>query len=285
MDKVAIITDTIACLPRGLVEQYGIEIVAPSIYSDGRVYRDMLDISPSEAYQLLEEAPKLFRTSSPPPADFVQAYHKLSQKAESILCILVSSKMSTFYNVALMAREQAKEELPHTTIEVLDSQIATGAEGFVVLAAARAAAEGKGLAKAIEAAKGVKESVSVIFVLETIRHAYRTGRIPKVASQLGGLLKVKPILTLRDGAAHFSGMTRSKEKGVNQLLEVMRNKVCTKPVHVAVNHTDSPEEAERLKERVLAEFNCVEIWLTEFSPVMGYVTGRGTLGLAFYAED
>ena len=285
MDKVAIITDTIACLPRGLVEQYGIELVAPSIYSDGRVYRDMLDISPSEAYQLLEEAPKLFRTSSPPPADFVQAYRKLSQKAESILCILVSSKMSTFYNVALMAKEQAKEELPHTIIEVLDSQIATGAEGFVVLAAARAAAEGKGLAKAIEAAQRVKERVSLIFVLETIRHAYRTGRIPKVASQLGVWLNVKPILTFRDGAARFNGVTRNKENGVNRLLEVMRKRVGKKSVHVAVHHTDVLEEAERLKQRVLAEFDCVEIWLTEFSPLMSYATGRGTLGLAFYAED
>ncbi len=285
MDRVAIIADTIACLPRGLVEQYGIELIAPSIYFDGKVYRDMLDLSPAEAYQLLEQAPKLFRTSSPPPADFVQTYRKLSQKAESILCILISSKLSSLYNVALIAKEQAKEELPHTTIEVLDSQIATGAEGFVVLAAARAAAEGKGLAKAIEAAQRVKERVSLIFVLETIRHAYRTGRIPKVASQLGGLLKVKPTLTFRDGAAHFNGMTRSKEKGVNRLLEVMRGKVGTKPVHVAVNHTDSAEEAERLKERVLDEFNCVEIWLTEFSPLMGYATGRGTLGLAFYTED
>jgi len=285
MNKVAIIADSIACLPREMIAQYGIEIVAPNIYFNGRVYRDWLDISPSEAYQLLEKAPQLFTTSGPPPAAYVQAYRKLSTEAESILCIALSSKMSTTYNAAVAAKEQVKEELADTSIEVLDSQTATGAEGFVVLAAARALAEGKSLAEAIEAAQRMKERVGLVFILETIRHAYRTGRIPKVAAQVGGWLNVKPIVTIRDGVAHFNGITRNKEKGVNHLLEVVRKKVGKKPVHMTVHHTDALQEAERLKQRVLAEFDCIEIWLTEFSPIMGYSTGRGTLGLAFYAED
>jgi DegV family protein with EDD domain len=131
----------------------------------------------------------------------------------------------------------------------------------------------------------IKEKVSLIFTLETIRHVYRTGRIPKSVSQLGGLLSIKPMLTIRGGTAHFTGMTRSKAKGVNKLLEVMHKKAGNKPVHVAVHHTDVPEEGERLRQRVRAEFDCVELWVTEFSPLMSYATGRGTLGLAFYTED
>jgi len=285
MNNVAIIADTIACLPREIIEQYGIEIIAPNIYFDGTVYRDWLDISPSEAYQLLEESPNLFTTAAPPASDFVQTYHKLSTRAKHILCIIISSKMSTFHDVALLAKDIAKKELPDTTIEVLDSQTATGAEGFVVLAAARAAAEGKELTEVIETARRVREKVSLIFVLDTIRYAYRSGRIPKVAAQIGGLLSVKPMLTIRDGTARFNGMTRNKGKGVNHLLDVMHKKVGNKPVHVAVHHTDASKEGERLKQRVQAEFNCVELWLTEFSPLMGYVTGRGALGLAFYTED
>ena len=285
MNKVAIIADTVACLPRELVEQYGIEIVAPNIYFDGKVYRDWLDITPSEAYQLLDKAPELFSTSGPPPAAYAQAYRQLAAKAESILCITLSAKMSTTHNAAVAAKEQVKEELAGTNIEVLDSQTATGAEGFVVLAAARALAEGRSLVEAIEAARRVKDRVDLIFILETIRHAYRTGRIPKVAAQIGAWLSVKPIVTIRGGTAHFNGITRSKEKGVNYLLEAMRKRVGTRPVHVAVHHTAALEEGEILKQRVLAEFDCVELWLTEFSPIMGYSTGRGTLGLAFYAED
>lgn len=285
MSKTAIIADTLACLPMEMVEQYGIEIVAPNIYFDGSVYRDGVDISPSEAYQLLEKAPHHFSTSAPPPTVYVEAFHKLGPLVESILCITISSKLSTFYNVALVAKEQVKEELPDTNIEILDTETVTGAEGFIVIAAAQAVAEGKSLTEVVRAAQRIKEKVNVIFTLETIRHVYRTGRIPKVAAQLGGLLSVKPMLAVRGGQVRLNGMTRSKAKGVNKLLEVMRQQAGSKPVHVAIHHTDVLEEAEGLKQRVLAEFNCVELWLTEFSPLMSYATGRGALGLAFYAED
>jgi DegV family protein with EDD domain len=285
MNRVAIIADSIACLPRDMVEQYDIEIVSPNIYVNGQVYRDWVDISPSEAYQLLEKAPESFSTSGPPPAAFVEAYRKLSRGAESILCITLSSKVSTVYNAALAAREQVERELPGTTIEVVDSGTATGAEGFVVLAAARAAAQGKTLVEAVDAAEEVRHKVDLLFALETIRHAYRTGRIPKVATQLGAWLSVKPLLTWENGVARLIGMTRNKEKAVNQLLEEMHKRVRHRPVHVAVHHAGAAEEGERLKERVQREFACLEVWITELSPIMGYSTGTGALGLAFYTQD
>ena len=285
MAKIAIVTDTIACLPREMVEQYQIRLVAPNIHFEGRIYRDWLDISPAEAYQLLERSPQHFCTSPASPGEYIEAYRELSTRAESILCITISSELSTLYNTALIAKEQVKEELPQTTIEVLDSQTATAAEGFVVLAAARSIAEGKDLAEVIEAAKKVRERVSVICLMETIRHIYRTGRIPKVAARLGSIFNVKPIFTIREGAAHFVTVARTRERGVDRLLKMMRRRVSGKPVHAAVMHADALEEGKRLEQLISAEFNCVELWLTEFSPIMGYSTGRGLLGLAFYAED
>ena len=285
LDRVAIVADSICCLPPEMVSRYRIRLVPPNIYFDGHIYRDLLDISPGEAYRLLESAPDLFSTSAPSPEDFIQAYRELSREAESILCITLSSKVSSIYSVALFAREQAKAELTHTSIEVLDSGTVTGAEGFVVLAAARAAADGGGLTEATEAAEKVREKVDLVFVLETIRHAYRTGRVPKVATQLGALLSVKPVLTWESGVARVVGVVRNKEKGLDQLLEIIHRKVGERPVRVAVHHADAPEEGERLKRRVLNEFQCLEIWVTEFSPIMGYSTGRGVLGLAFYTDD
>lgn len=285
MDKVAIVTDSICCIPREMVESYGIEIVSPNIYFNGRVYRDWVDIAPAEAYELLDSDPEHFSTSGPPPEAFVDAFHKVSKEAASILCITLSSKMSTVHSAALAAKEQVKDELVDKNIVVLDSRTCTGAEGFVVLAGARALAEGKGLIEAFKAAEDMREKVDLVFVLETIRHVYRTGRVPKIVSQVGTVLSVKPVLTWQDGAAHFRGVTRNKEKGIDQLLETMHRSVGDKPVHVAVHHAGSLEEGLRLKQRVEIEFDCAELWLTEFSPIMGYSTGRGTLGLAYYVED
>ena len=284
MQKVAIITDSIACLTRELVEQHGIEIIPINFYASGKIYRDWVDVTPSEAYELFLQDPASFKTSAAPPEDYLQGLRRASQRAKSILCITVSIKLSTVYNVALEAKELAGDELPGTSIEVVDSQTATTAEGFVALAAARAAMEGKDLPEVVNAAKEMRDRVSVIVLLDTIRHVYRSGRIPKIASQVGSILNIRPIFTV-SGAVHFTGAVRNRKHGINRILQMMRNKVGESPVHVAVMHAYAPDEAQKLKERVAAEFNCAELLLTEFSPLMGYACGTGTLGLAFYTED
>ena len=187
------------------------------------------------------------------------------------------------YSAAGDARELARTEIPGTTIEVMDSYTATPSEGMVALAAARAAAEGKDLTEVIRTAEEVRDKVSAIVFLDTIRHVYRSGRIPKIASQIGSVLNIKPLLTVSQ-VVHFTGMARNRKQGIERLLRMMRDKVGDSPVHVAVTHAYAPDEAEKLKERVAAEFNCIELWLAEFSPVMGYACGTGTVGVAFYPE-
>jgi DegV family protein with EDD domain len=187
------------------------------------------------------------------------------------------------YEAAQEAKELIKTELPDISIEVLDSQTATPAEGFIALAAARAATEGKDLAEVLSAAEEIKNRVNVIVFLDTIRHVYRSGRIPKVASQIGSVLNIKPILTV-SGKVHFTAAVRNRKHGTKRILQMMREKVGQNPVHVAVMHAYAPDEAEKLKEQVASEFNCAELWLAEFSPVMGYACGTGTVGIAFYPE-
>lgn len=285
MQKVAIVTDSIACLTRELVEQYGIVIAPISICFRDKVYRDWVDITPNEAYELFLQEPERFTTSPASPGRYLEAYHEAGKQKKDILCITLSSKLSTGYDMACVAKEQAKAELPHVSIEVLDSQVVTAAQGFVALAGARAAAEGKDLAEVVKAAEEMRSRANFLILVDTIRYVYRTGRIPKVASQVGSILNIKPILTMSSGLVCFSGAVRSREHGINRILKMMRDKVGQRPVHVAVMHAFALEEAKRLKERVSSEFNCVELWLTEFSPVMGYATGTGTLGFAFYRDD
>jgi len=284
MQKEAIVTDSIACLTKELVEQYGIEIIPINFYAGGKLYKDWVDITPSEAYELFLKDPESFKTSAAAPEDCLKAYRSASKLAKDIVCVTVSVKLSTVYNVAQEAKELAKIELPQTSLEVLDSQTATPAEAFVALAAARAAAEGKDLAEVVSATKEMRDRVSCIVLLDTIRHVYRSGRIPKIASQVGSILNIRPILTV-SGAVHFVSAVRNREHGIDRILRMMRDKVGQSPLHVAVMHAYAPDEAERLKERVLSEFNCAELWLTEFSPIMGYACGTGTVGLAFYTED
>lgn len=175
--------------------------------------------------------------------------------------------------------------MPATKIEVLDTLSATAGEMLIVLAVTRAASEGKELDEVRAVGEAVKERVVVRGVFETIRHVYRSGRIPKAAAYLVSSLNVKPLFAISGGKIHITGVDTSKQRGVRRLLSNMKEKVGERPVHVGVSHANVPEEGERLLEKIVSEFNCVESVLTDFSPVMGYATGEGVLVIAYYADD
>jgi DegV family protein with EDD domain len=285
LPKVAVVTDSVACLPRELVEQYGIRIVPVNFYFRDKLYRDWVDITPSEAYELFLKDPTAFKTSGINPGDCLETYRQAAKDSKGILCVTISSKLSMVFSSALEAKELAGDELPQTPIEVIDSQTATAAEGFVVLAAARAAEAGGSLDEVVEAAEGVRSKVYVVALMDTIRYVYRSGRMPQIAARAGSMLSIKPVLAIASGAVRFKGAVMSREHGVERVLKISKDRVGRRPVHMAVMHAYAPDDAEKLKERVAAEFNCVELWVTEFSPVMGYACGTGTLGLAFYPDS
>jgi len=285
LQNVAVISDSLSCIPRQLIDRYGIVIVPIRIIVQGKVYRDMVDITPSEAYELFLKNSDQFSTSPSSPGQYIEAYRESAKFARSILCVTVSARISTAYNVARLARDQAKSHSPDLDIVVLDSQTVTASEGFIALAAAKVAAEGEELGEVVKAAERVREKVSFFAFLDTVKHVYRTGRAPKIAADVASMLDIKPILTTSAGAVRLKTIARNREQGENRLLEIMRARVGDAPVHVAVMHAYAPERAERLKQRVSCAFDCVELLVCEFSPVMGYATGTDALGLAFYAEE
>ena len=284
MGQVAIVADTVSCIPPNFLQEYRIHSVPVKLVLNGRVYSDGVDLSADQAYQLLREA-RLATMSAPSPGDFLLTYRQAAQEAPQVLCLTVSSQLSATYQAALRARDQAREEMPRVTIEVLDTASATAAEGFVVLAAARAAAEGKDLAEIIRAAEEVRGRVQALILLDTLRYLHRSGRVPHLFSQMGTLLAVRPILALAGGHLRPVTAVRSRTRGIERLLALAKERVGDRPVHMAVMHAAAPEEAQALKERVEREFHIQELLMTHFTPVMGYATGPGVLGLAFYIED
>ena len=284
MGKVAIVTDSVACLPSEQSEQYGIRIVPIKILFEDKLYRDGVDLTPSEAYRLLAKAPDYFSTSPSSPSDYIDIFRAFADAGQDIFCLTVSSELSTTYNVACLAAKQLRQEIPQCSIEVVDSRNATASQGFIALAAAQTASRGANLAEVIKTAGMVQKRVQMALTLDTISHAYRTGRIPKIATQVGSMLGVKPLLTISDGVVRLIGIVRTNKKGIERIIRMMKRKAGKQPLHVTIMHTAIPEEAEKLKQRIATEFNCVELLLTEVSPVIGYAIGPGALGFAFYTS-
>jgi DegV family protein with EDD domain len=283
--QVAVITDSIACIPADLREKYQIGIIPLNFYANGNIYRDGIDVTPTEAYELFLKDPDTFKTSGASIGSCLEAFRSPAKQGKDILSVILSSKLSAIYSNAEVAGKQVHEEFPGVSVVVLDSVTAAAAEGFVALAAARAAKNGSNLTDVISVARQVRDKVSIIAYMDTVRYIYRSGRIPRIASVAGSMLKIKPIFTFSAGVPRFMGAVRSKKIGIERLIEEMREKVGHSLVHVSVMHVYAEEEAINLKKRVRNEFNCAELWMTEFSPLMGYACGTGTLGLAFYPED
>jgi fatty acid-binding protein DegV len=95
---------------------------------------------------------------------------------------------------------------------------------------------------------------------------------------------MKPIAELKMGEAHLLEKPRTRGRAVERMLAIVKERVSTQPVHVNVMHTDALEDAKALQRRVDSEFNCVENYVSEFTPVMGAHLGPGLLGIAFYTE-
>lgn len=284
--KVAIVTDSVACIPKELAEKHGIEVVPIQVIFGDKSYRDGIDITPSQFYAMLRQAEKLPTTAASLPGPVLEAYGKASQRASNILCITLSAKFSGMFNSAMLAKEMARETLQNVTIEVLDSKTAAAAQGLVVLAAARAAASGKSLTEVIDSTESVMQRVNLFVTLDTLYYLVKGGRVPKAALWASSLLKIKPILTVKDGEAHPVTNPRTTPGAMKRILEIMEQKIVKgQPLHVAVTHADALDSAIWLRDEISAKFDCAELFITEFTPVMGAHTGPGVVGVAFYRGD
>jgi DegV family protein with EDD domain len=285
MGRVAIIADSIANLPPEIVQRYRVLIVPINIIFDGKQYRDGVNLSAAEAYRMLAEKPDQFFSSPASIGEYTDIFKDAAKDADGLLCITLSAKLSGMYNVATLAMKQAQEGLIKIPVEVLDSRNAAVGEGLVVTTAAEAASVGKSLSQVKEIAAAVSARVDLLGVLETIRYVYRTGRVTKLTARFGSMLNIHPLIAISEGAVRVVGVTKNQESGIERIMKQMKKKVQDRPVHVAIAHADSLEAGERLKEKIRSEFDCVELWLTDFSPVMAYATGTGVIVAAYYTED
>jgi DegV family protein with EDD domain len=286
VNNVAIITDTTACIPQDQAKKYSIELVPVELIFEGKVYRDGVDITPAEFYALLRQVDKLPTTSGSLPGPYLEAYRRASQRASSILCISISSKFSGMFNSARLAMEMAKRALPNVDIEVLECTTAAAGQGLVVMAAAKAAALGKSLAEVVDVATSVMQRVNLFATLDNLHYLVKGGRVPKAAALASSLLRIKPIFTVSDGEAHPVTNVRTNPGAMKHIVKIMEQRIAKgQPLHVAVMHADALNRAEELRDEISSRFDCTELFITEFTPVMGVHTGPGVIGVAFYNGD
>ena len=283
--KVAVAVDSSSCLPRELLDRWGIFVVPHELLIGDQSFRDSIDIQPAEFYQLLQENHKIPTTSSPNPARFLETFKESSHVAESVICITLAASFSATYKSASDAAQMAEEELPGCPIKVVDSKAAAGAAGLIALEAAKLATSGADLEQVTSKVEEIIPRVNLLAFLDTLYYLRRSGRVPRVAAWAGSLLGIKPLMESKLGEARLVGKPRSRARATEQLVSVMKDRVQDRPAHVNVMHAHAAADADKLRQQVEAEVRCRELFISEFTPVMGAHLGPGLLGLAFYTDS
>ncbi len=276
---VGIVTDSVADLSPRMVKELGISMIPLSVRFGDEVYRDGIDITPDQFYEKLKTSKVFPNTSVPSPADFIQVYDKLAEKTDQILVILVSARLSATYEVARQSVAMMKRKC---RVELLDSETATMTEGFIVMKAAEAAKSGANLDEVIEVARQTIPRVDFRAAFDTLEYLRRGGRIGRAQAFLGTMLRINPIISLKDGLVEPAGRTRSRAKAIDRLYEFAAGYANIE--EMAVEDTACPEEAEALVERLGAIFPKERIRRSRMTPVIGTHTGPGLLLVAVMGD-
>ncbi len=289
MRKVGVVADTAASIPEDLIKEYGIVMVPLLTVSDDKTYRDGIDLKDaSQLFDLVYKADKFPTSSAPPPADYLDLYRKLAQeKVEGILSITISSGLSMCFDAATQSKKMAEKELPGVNVEVFDSRTTIGGFGMIVLAAARAAAEGKDLDQVIKASSEVRDKLNCVILFETLSYLAKSGRLGRGAALMGTMLSIKPIAEVPPSTGMVEPLTRvrTRPKAIKYLLEIVRRR--SKPsdkIHFLVEHTVTSEEAEKLIKMLNEEFDCAEVLSCDTQPVAALKIGPKSIGLTFYSD-
>lgn len=279
--RVAVVTDSTADIPAELMREYDIHVEPQILIMGSETWRDGVDINPPAFYELLQRSSGFPTTSQPSIARFTELFSKVSKGKDGIVAVLVSDELSG----TLASAQGAAAKLPDIAIELVDSRAASMQLGFIVLAAARAAAEGADLEQAAAAARALVGRTRVYFIVDTLEYLHRGGRIGAAARLFGSALNLKPVLEIRDGVVTPLARVRTRRKALDKVLDLLEQELSTGDrVHMAVLHVAAPAEAASFRDRLEGRFKPVEMIESECGPVVGAHAGPGTVGVAFYVD-
>ena len=273
---VRIVTDSTSDIDAATAHRLGITVVAQNVHFGTRTYEDNVTITPDEFYSLLSSGTELPKTSQASPGQFQAAYDAVGGEADGIVSIHVSSKLSGTVNSARVGGTETAARCP---VEVIDSGQASMGLGLIVIAAAEAANRGASQDEVISVARNAVARAQCVCLFETLEFLKRGGRIGKAQALVGSVLKIKPMLIVRDGEVHPLERARTFGRALVRLKEIVRGFA---PIEsLAVIHSTTPEAAREVAEDLrdlLPEGR--EPHSARFGPALGVYTGPGAIGIA-----
>ena len=271
---VKIVTDSTSDITSDLAQELGITVVPLTVSFGHESFLDRVEISTDEFYRRLAQENIFPTTTQPSPAAFAKAYNELAEETDEIVVVVISSKLSGTYQSATNAKTMVKKKC---RIEIIDSQMVVMALGLLAISAAKAARQGAGLNEIVDHVKKRIPKLHPAMAFDTLKYLAKGGRIGKAQGLLGAMLSIKPILTVKEGIV--APLTRMRSKAA--VMDYLYHMVTGFPniEALAVEYATTPDDADRLVERISTHFPGENIYRSTVSPVIGTYTGPNVLAV------
>lgn len=279
--SIAVVTDSTSDLPVDIAKQHGISVVPLNVHIEDETFLDGVSISADEMYRRLPDQKVIPTTSAPSVGTFIEMFEKLGETHDEIISIHISSKLSLTHNSAVQAAAEIGSD--KLRIEVVDTEQASMALGYTAVQVAEAIAGGSTLDEAVALAKSASERAVFIGMVDTLEYLVRGGRIGKAQGFVGSILRVRPILTLREGVAHPLERARNRKKGIARIKSMVAEYAPLEKL--AILYTTEEDAAREIANEVASYAPAGEPVVAQLGPVVGNYLGPGTLGLGLIRAE
>ncbi|HEY8436336.1 MAG TPA: DegV family protein [Haloplasmataceae bacterium] len=281
MRNVVIMSDSTCDLSKELLDHYHIPVIPLYVRFGDDVYRDGIDITTKELYRLVEERKCLPQTSAPSVGDFINFFKPYIESGNDILYIGISSKLSaTVQNAHLAA-----QEFPQGRIHIIDSLNLSTGIGLLVLKACIYRKAGYSVTEMVSAIERLVPRVKTSFIIDTFDYLHKGGRCSALTSFVGTMLKIKPIIHVKEGGMIVGQKPRGLSKGYRILLsQLLNDKDRLDPDFVMVTYSDAEEAAAYLVNEINTHLKVKHLLTTEAGCVISSHCGRGTIGILYITK-
>ncbi|MFZ5817066.1 MAG: DegV family protein [Bacillota bacterium] len=273
--RVRIVTDSTSSIPMEIRQALDITVVPSPIMFGSFSFKDG-EIPMSEFYERLRSSPTPPNTSTPSPAEFLEAYTALLREAEAVISIHMMGTKTTIPRVARMAAEMA----PSGRVHVIDSQSTTLGLGLLVMQAARAAQSGASVAEILRLVEGLIPGIQIHVAVREMTQLRRSGRVSLGQALLANALSIKPVIRAAGSAIEVVEKARGFHHALDRVVSLAQEAAGEAPVDLAVIHSNTPAEGQQLLDRVRSLFNCREAIVAELGANLAAHVGPGALGIA-----
>lgn len=279
-----IVTDGAVDFPTEWYKEYDIQRIPINVhFGEEKTFVQDVELDQDGFYNLVggKTLPHP-KTSQPSPHQFVEFYKKIAQPGDTILSIHITSKLSGTYASSVSAAEELKGTYNIVPVDTLCGTMGTG---FMCRAARQMERAGKSVEEIVKYIEGVRSNVHVVLTLDTLDYARRSGRVGTLSAALASVLNVKPIAMLRDGVVDMVDRVRTRKVAIERVLELAKQNVGDKPVHIGIVHSRDEATAKSLLEEAKKRLNVKESFLTDLAISLVINFGPGTVGIVLYPAE